>query len=37
MIPWLLIVGGGIAIYAGIKGKSPVDVIKEVIGGNNNG
>jgi len=31
MIPWLLIVGGGIAIYSGIKGKNPIDVIKEVL------
>ena len=31
MIPWLLIVGGGIAIYSGIKGKNPIDVIKGVL------
>ena len=31
MIPWLLIAVGGVMIYAGLKGDSPVNVIKSVL------
>jgi len=33
MIPWLLIAVGGLCIYAGVKKQSPVQVIKDTIGG----
>lgn len=33
IIAWLLILVGGIAIYAGFKGSNPLQVIKDTIGG----
>lgn len=33
IIPWLLILLGGIAIWAGISGTNPLEVIKSVLSG----